>query len=103
MEDIIAELFGRGGRGRQGRAQRQGVRGSDVTFEMEVSLEEVAKGGKRRVTLAQRPRNRGDDPGRHRAGKQIRLRGLGEPGQFGGEPGDALVTVRYQRHPVFEV
>ena len=104
MEDIISELFGRGARGQQGRAQRQGMRGSDVTFEMEVTLEEVAKGGKRRVGARQWPRNRGDDP--CRASSRESRSGCAasaSPAQFGGEPGDALVTVRYQRHPVFEV
>jgi DnaJ-class molecular chaperone len=103
MEDIIAELFGRGARGQQGRAQRQGMRGSDVTFEMEVTLEEVAKGGKRRVALGNGREIEVTIPAGIEQGKQIRLRGLGEPGAVGGEPGDALVTVRYQRHPVFEV
>jgi DnaJ-class molecular chaperone len=105
MEDIIAELFGRGARGGQqgSRAQRHGARGSDLTFEMEVSLEEVAKGGKRRVALATGREIEVTIPAGIEAGKQIRLRGLGEPGQSGGGPGDALVTVRYQRHPVFDV
>jgi DnaJ-class molecular chaperone len=104
MEDIISELFGRGGpAGGRGRAQRQGARGSDVSFEMEVSLEEVARGGKRRVALATGREIEVTIPAGIEAGKQIRLRGLGEPGQFGGEPGDALITIRYQRHPVFEV
>jgi DnaJ-class molecular chaperone len=104
MEDIISELFGRGGAaGGRGRAQRQGSHGSDVTFEMEVSLEEVARGGKRRVALATGRDIEVTIPAGIEAGKQIRLRGLGEPGQFGGEPGDALITIRYQRHPVFEV
>jgi DnaJ-class molecular chaperone len=105
MEDIIAEIFGRGtGSGqRGGRAQRPSMRGSDVNFEMEITLEEAAKGGKRRVTF---PNDRDIEvtiPAGIEAGKQIRLRGLGDPGQFGGEPGDALITVRYQRHPKFEV
>lgn len=103
MEDIISELFGRGGRGQQGRAQRQGMRGSDLSFEMEVTLDEVAKGGKRRVALANGREIEVTIPAGIEQGKQIRLRGLGEPGAFGGEPGDALVTVRYQPHPVFEV
>ncbi len=105
MEDIISELFGRGGGpgGPRGRAQRAGARGSDVTFEMEVSLEEIAKGGKRRVGLATGREIEVTIPSGIEAGKQIRLRGLGEPGQLGGEPGDALITIRYQRHPVFEV
>ncbi|MBV8766019.1 MAG: DnaJ domain-containing protein [Hyphomicrobiales bacterium] len=103
MEDIISELFGRGTRAQQGRAQRQAMRGSDVTSEMEVALEEVAKGGKRRVRLGNGREIEVMIPAGIEQGKQIRLRGLGEPGAFGGEPGDALVAVQYYRHPVFEV
>jgi DnaJ-class molecular chaperone len=36
-------------------------------------------------------------------GKQIRLKGQGNPGPMGGEPGDALVTVRIAKHPFFRV
>src|SRR5262249_45438089 len=103
MEDIIAELFGRGAGGQGGRGQRRGARGSDVNFEMEATLEEIAKGGKRRVALAGGREIAVTIPAGVEAGKQIRLRGLGEPGQFGGEPGDALITVRYHAHPIFEV
>ncbi|SDR61911.1 DnaJ-class molecular chaperone with C-terminal Zn finger domain [Rhizobiales bacterium GAS113] len=105
MEDIIAELFGRGAGAGQagGRAQRRGARGADVTFDMEVTLDEVAKGGKRRVALATGREIEVTIPAGIEAGKQIRLRGLGEPGQFGGEAGDALITVRYHPHPIFEV
>ena len=103
MEDIISELFGRGGRAQQGRAQRQAMRGPDVTSEMEVALEEVARGGKRRVRLGNGREIEVMIPAGIEQGKQIRLRGLGEPGAFGGEPGDALVAVQYQRHSVFEV
>jgi DnaJ-class molecular chaperone len=105
MEDIISELFGgRAGRRGAGRAQRAGQRGADVSFEMDVTLEEVAKGGKRRIALGSNGREiEVTIPAGIEAGKQIRLRGLGEPGLFGGEPGDALVTVRYRHHPVFEV
>jgi DnaJ-class molecular chaperone len=104
MEDIIAEIFGRGGGGARGaRAQRPSTRGSDVNFDMEITLEEAAKGGKRRVTL---PNGRDIEvtiPAGIEAGKQIRLRGLGDPGISGGEPGDALITVRYEHHPKFDV
>lgn len=36
-------------------------------------------------------------------GQQIRLRGLGQAGPVGAEPGDALVTVRIAPHPHFRV
>ena len=103
MEDIISELFGRGARPQQGRGQRQSMRGSDIIFDMDVTLEEVANGGKRRVTLGNGREVEVTIPSGIEQGKQIRLRGLGEPGAFGGEPGDALVTVHYKPHPVFEV
>jgi len=103
MEDIISELFGRGAKRPGGRAQPQAQQGSDASFEMEVSLEEIAKGGKRRVTLPTGREIEVTIPAGIEAGKQIRLRGLGESGMFGAPAGDALITVRYQRHPVFEV
>ena len=36
-------------------------------------------------------------------GKQIRLRGQGQPGAKNGPAGDALVTIRYALHPLFKV
>ncbi len=36
------------------------------------------------------------------SGKQIRLRGLGEPGIGGGERGSLIVTIQVLPHPVFE-
>jgi DnaJ-class molecular chaperone len=36
-------------------------------------------------------------------GKQIRLRGQGQPGVRNGPAGDALVTVHYAPHPLFKV
>jgi DnaJ-class molecular chaperone len=102
MEDIISELFGRSG-ARGGRAQRQAARGSDVNFEIGVTLEEVAKGGRRRVGLENGREIEVTIPAGIEAGKQIRLRGLGEPGHSGGEAGDALATIHYLKHPAFEV
>lgn len=36
------------------------------------------------------------------AGYQSRIRGGGEPGEYGGEPGDLWVVLRVQKHPLFE-
>ncbi len=36
-------------------------------------------------------------------GKQIRLKGQGHPSPFGGEPGDALVTVKIAKHAYLRV
>jgi DnaJ-class molecular chaperone len=97
--DLFADLFGGGKRGR-GASQR---RGEDVTAAAVVSLETAVKGGAARVHL---PSGRAVDvaiPAGIEDGKQIRLRGQGQPSPPGGEPGDALVTVRIAPHAWFKI
>ncbi len=63
----------------------------------------AAAGGSARVTL---PTGKTLDvaiPIGVEDGKQIRLRGQGQPGARGGPAGDALVTVHYAPHPLFKV
>jgi DnaJ-class molecular chaperone len=36
-------------------------------------------------------------------GKQIRLRGQGNPGPFGAQLGDAIITVKIAKHPYFRL
>jgi DnaJ-class molecular chaperone len=98
--DIFADLFSGAKRGRAGAAPR---RGEDVTATATVPLETIARGGHVRVFL---PTGRALDvniPAGVEDGKQIRLRGQGQPGPLGGEPGDALITVRIAPHPFFQV
>ncbi len=98
--DIFADLFGAGKRGRAGGAPR---RGEDVSAAVLAPLETVALGGTARVVL---PSGRTLDvkiPAGFEEGKQIRLRGQGQPGPVGAEAGDALVTVKIAPHPYFRV
>ncbi|MDJ1157748.1 J domain-containing protein [Chelatococcus sp. SYSU_G07232] len=107
-QDLFADIFGEamGGRaagGGGGRARAHYPRGEDVTVSMTITLEEAAGGGKRRITL---PTGREVDvmiPTGITDGKTIRLRGLGEPSPFGGEPGDALLTIHIAPHERFTV
>ena len=48
-EDLLGNFFGGGGGGK--RAARQQARGTDLQYEIEVSLEEAFKGGERRFTI----------------------------------------------------
>ena len=53
FEDMLDELMG-GGRGRNGRGRQSStgaVRGADLQFDMELSLEEVFKGTKTKITI----------------------------------------------------
>ncbi|MEH3116090.1 MAG: DnaJ domain-containing protein [Methylorubrum populi] len=109
-EDFISHIFGEafraggagpagaGGFGRGGPS-----RGEDVAAELGVTLEQVAGEEKMRIGL---PGGRDVDvmiPKGVVDGQTIRLRGLGGPGGPRAEPGDALLTIRIQPHPLFEV
>jgi DnaJ-class molecular chaperone len=97
--DILAELFGAQAGGRSRAPQR----GEDVAVTATVPLATAAAGGSARVAL---PTGKTLDvaiPVGVEEGKQIRLRGQGQPGLRNGPAGDALVTIRYAAHPLFRV
>jgi DnaJ-class molecular chaperone len=97
--DILAELFGAQAGGRSRGPQR----GEDVVATATVPLAMAAAGGSARVTL---PTGKTLDvaiPVGVEEGKQIRLRGQGQPGFRNGPAGDALVTIRYAPHHLFKV
>jgi DnaJ-class molecular chaperone len=99
--DIFADLFG-AARGQGGRA-RQAARGADVTGSLTISLAEAARGTSTRVAL---PTGRTLDvavPAGIEDGRQIRLKGQGQPSPTGGEAGDAMITVHVAKHPYFRV
>jgi curved DNA-binding protein len=103
VSDFFASLFRRPG----GRARRGGVRitlpGNDVEAELPVTLEELLRGGRRRIEL---PGGRSLDveiPVGTREGTVLRLAGQGEPGLNGGPPGDLYLHVRPIPHPRYRV
>ena len=101
--DFLSELFNLGGGAGAGGRARAPLRGDDVVAVATVPLAVAAAGGSARVTL---PTGKTLDvaiPVGVEDGKQIRLRGQGQPGLRGGPAGDALVTVHYASHPLFKV
>ncbi|MBB3808488.1 DnaJ C-terminal domain-containing protein [Pseudochelatococcus contaminans] len=112
--DIFADIFsetlrtggGRGGAGAQTRGRqsaRERPRGQDVEAEITVTMEQIVAGGKCRVSLPTGREVEVTLPKGVRDGQTIRLRGLGDPSPFGGEPGDALLTVHIAPHRDFTV
>src|SRR5579863_5265384 len=99
--DILSELFG----GRAGRAARatSAARGEDLNASVSVPLATVANGGAVRVVMPNGKTLDVNIPAGIEDGKAIRLRGQGQPGRRAGHEGDAIVTVRYEPHPVFKV
>lgn len=92
-----------GGRGRQ---QAQSVRGSDLLYELPLTLREAAFGTTKDVTI----QNQGAServtvkiPKGMTAGKKLRLAGKGNPGPFGGPRGDLYILATLMEDPVFSV
>jgi curved DNA-binding protein len=78
-------------------------RGSDQEATIELTLEEAARGGKRKITLADGRDYEVNIPPGVKDGQRIRLAGEGGPGAGGGERGDLFLRVRLKPDPRFRV
>jgi len=79
------------------------MRGGDHEATLEVSLEEAARGGKRRISLADGRDFEVEIPAGVRDGRKIRLAGQGGEGGGGGPAGDLYLRVRIKPHPRFRL
>jgi DnaJ-class molecular chaperone len=119
FDDFLTDILGQamGGRGGGGfrRAAGGGAagaggfgfdeaprmdRGADVAATITVALEDIVSGEKPRVDLPTGKTVGVALPEGLVDGQQIRLRGQGHPGQ---PPGDAIVTIRIQKHPTMRI
>ena len=112
FSDFFDGLFGaRGGRAGRRRGGAGGgiggngfsARGSDQEATIELTLEEAARGGKRRITLADGRDYEVNIPPGVRDGQRIRLAGEGAAGAGGGPAGDLNLRVRVRPDPRFRV
>ena len=94
----MSDLFGGGAH--RGRPPR----GSDLSFELPVSIEEAHSGGSRTVKY-QSPQGTQEVvvkiPKGITPGKKLRLAGKGNPGPAGA--GDLYLTLVFEEHPLYEV
>ncbi|MEH6403444.1 MAG: J domain-containing protein [Sneathiella sp.] len=103
-EDIFSEIFGNFKRGSGGgaRGARPPEKGQDKIFAIDVTFNEAALGGTRRLTLGAGGRTLDVKiPAGITDGKQIRLKGQGDAGVAGGAKGDILINVRVKSHEFF--
>src|SRR4051795_13092700 len=101
FSDFFDGLFGsRRGRGGFGGFDGFSTRGADQEATLELSLEEAARGGKRRITLAYGRDYEVTIPPGVRDGQRIRLAGEGGRGS---PPGDLNLRIRIRPHPHFRV
>ena len=75
------------------------TRGADQEAELELSLEEAARGGRRRISLGDGRDYEVNIPPGVRDGQRIRLAGEGGRGAGGGPSGDLFLRVRIKPHP----
>jgi curved DNA-binding protein len=107
--DFFEGLFGQRARGSaRGPAGRGGfngfsMRGGNQEAVLELTLEEAASGGKRRLSLGDGRDFEVEIPRGVRDGQRIRLAGQGSAGAGGGPAGDLFLRVRVKPHPRFRV
>lgn len=105
FEGLFGQATARRGRGGAGRGAFDGfsTRGGDQEAVLELTLEEVARGGKRRISLGDGRDFEVEIPQGVRDGQRIRLSGEGGAGVGGGPAGDLYLRVRIKPHPRFRV
>ncbi|HEX4297709.1 MAG TPA: DnaJ C-terminal domain-containing protein [Devosia sp.] len=84
-----------------GYARQPQAKGEDVNVTLAVSLEDAHKGGSVPLRLPSNKVVNVKLPDKVEDGQQIRLKGQGTSSPWGGEAGDALVTVKFERHAKF--
>lgn len=98
FSDFFESFFG-GRRGGSAGFEGFSMRGGDQEATIEVTLEEAARGGKKKISLADGRDFEVRIPPGVRDGQKIRLAGQGGEGASGGPPGDLYLRVRIKRHP----
>ena len=114
FEDLLKSIFGeQTGFGRGGfRDFRSGGgararRGEDIRYRLRITAEEAFAGGSRQITLTQ-PGGGGRKinvkiPKGITHGKELRLKGQGQPGSTGDLNGDLYLEIELAPHALFEI
>lgn len=124
FESILSELFGGSGRfggggrgmrfsfngggpfGSYQRQQQAHPKGSDLEYELPLTLEEVAAGTQKIVSFQHKGRSEKITvkiPKGMISGKKLRIAGKGEPSPYGGPAGDLYIKSKVLNHPVYDV
>ena len=99
--DIFSDIFGAAGQ-RAGARPNFVSKGHDVRYTLEVDFLEAVAGATKRVTLPAGGTLDLNVPAGVADAQVLRLKGRGQRGAGGAEPGDALVEIRVRPHPQFK-
>lgn len=100
FSDFFESIFGGGFAGAQhaGSRRPRPTRGGDATGKVDVTIEEVHKGGHRTITLGGGKQVKVKIPPGVTEGQKIRLTGQGSPGMAGGPSGDLYLVMHILPH-----
>jgi DnaJ-class molecular chaperone len=104
FQDVFSEIFSNL-RGRASQSYTQAARGSDIEQPMEVSFEDAMRGLNANFEIQRngsREKISVKIPAGVDTGSRIRVAGKGEPGSFGGPPGDLYILTNVGSHPYFK-
>jgi len=101
FSDLFGDMFAGGGM-RGGRGARFSMRGQDAQYRLNVGFLDAVNGTKQRITLPDGGTLDVAIPAGVSEGQVLRLKGKGMPGMGEGPPGDALVEICVEPHPVFK-
>ncbi|MET8054309.1 J domain-containing protein [Streptosporangium sp. NPDC005286] len=103
LDDLLEGLFsGRGARGGRAGGGWGPIPGADQEAEIELTVEEAYRGGRRSITVGSR-RLQIEIPAGVSDGQRIRLAGQGGRGGDGAPAGDLYLIVRIAPHPRYRV
>lgn len=88
-----------------GRQQQRAVKGTDLLYELPVTIRDVANGAQKQISLQHQGRTENISvkiPKGILSGKRLRLVGKGEPSPYGGPAGDLFIKVKVVEDPVFK-
>jgi curved DNA-binding protein len=124
FESILNELFGGSGRfggggrgmrfsfdgggpfGGYQRKQQAPPKGSDLEYELPLTLEDVVAGTQKIVSFQHKGQSEKITvkiPKGMISGKKLRIAGKGEPSPYGGPAGDLYIKAKVLDHPVYDV
>ncbi len=104
LEDILGQMFGGGapGAGYGGYGAPAGPRpGADVQASTRIGFRDAVEGSTVALSSPDLGRINARIPPGVKDGQRIRLRGKGRQGDPGAAPGDLILTVAVDKHPVF--
>ena len=92
--------------GSQARQQQARMKGSDLVYELPLTLKEVANGTSKTVSLQHQGYSEKVTvkiPKGLISGKKLRLAGKGSPSPLGGPPGDLFIRAKVLNDPLYQV